>query len=692
MIKKLSLVLTCALIIASFARPGVAANLTEVGNVTAPHGFPIYYGDADALRLTLCTDDSALCIKDTVIPDNEFSVANNFGAEAFWWLAEANAPPLVAGGKALLTLAAEAAFGANEEVKNGNQMAFGRIRIRVDVPVDGTYTVTHPFGQKVFENVTVAEGINYTLDVGDFNFIDPAASFAGLLTSEIGPFLVWPDYQNEPSLLLNGAQYVGDPNVPHVVTGSPSGNNLFKVEGPGGVFTQTNLFTVMGKVYDGTAAVPHTYPPPPEQRLQEVGPVNTETGYPIGYPIFYKDFDNLTLTICPGSDPMCISEPIDQTNENSVALEVGEEAFWWSADAELPALVAGGKARLTLGLEAAFAGDGSVQPGNQISFGRVRVRIDVPVDGTYTVIHPYGELVFENVTVDEGINFTEDIGIVNTADPDSAFAGALNSKIGPFLVWTDYLADPTLKGLNGEQYVGNPAVAHTVTGSPYGTNIFRVIGPEGSNIDVQTDQFVVSGKVFDINNYRVAIDPNAPIAIEDAAATDEGVPVTIIVLANDQNLDATAAVELVPADGLIYGPFEGTVSVAPDNIVTYTPTTPGFTGQDTFYYRVRQGDFVSNMVLVTVDVRPVETLSVTRAEVRVRTSTWSVQGGGTIPGNIVTIYAGPNLDGQLVGASVVGADGRWAFNGRAQFVPGTTSVSIVSTGGAQLLNQPLRVR
>lgn len=41
----------------------------------------------------------------------------------------------------------EAAFLGN--VENGEQFPFTRLRIRMDVPAIGTYTVIHPYGQEV---------------------------------------------------------------------------------------------------------------------------------------------------------------------------------------------------------------------------------------------------------------------------------------------------------------------------------------------------------------------------------------------------------------------------------------------------------------------------------------------------------------------------------------------------------------
>ena len=57
----------------------------------------------------------------------------------------------------------------------------------------------------------------------------------------------------------------------------------------------------------------------------------------------------------------------------------------------------------------------------------------------------------------------------------SKFETTLGSRPAPFLKW-----DPTVAPAAPAGYVGDPTVDHQVTGSPYGTNIFRIEGPKGS--------------------------------------------------------------------------------------------------------------------------------------------------------------------------------------------------------------------
>ena len=108
-----------------------------------------------------------------------------------------------------------------------------------------------------------------------------------------------------------------------------------------------------------------------------------------------------------------------------------DEAFYFAAEAEM--LVGGpaasARARLILALEAAFGGTGAVVDGQQMVFGRVRLRIDDVEPGrTYTATGPYGVIAGE--ADDRGRVFeTEDIGA--PGDFTSPFA----SRIGPFLRW-----------------------------------------------------------------------------------------------------------------------------------------------------------------------------------------------------------------------------------------------------------------
>jgi hypothetical protein len=722
--------------------------LQEVGPVSGPHGFPLYYTDQNGLSLELCLDEE-WCFFDPVDQTDPDQVELGIGGEVFWWMAEAVAPPLVAGGRSLLVLAMEGTFGGDEAVVNGNQISFGRVRIRVDVPQPGTYRILYPYGEKIFQNVTVADGINYTVDIGSADFLNPRAAFAGALDSEIQPnFLTWTTFDQNPDLSdpilvgSDGARYVGDMGIEHPVKGSvivdanhSSGyRNYFAIQRELGdgwqTLSWTDLFSVMGKLHVREFQA-HVFPQeidPPVKNLAEVGPINralvydsaapvtdppeSTAGYAFGFPIWYEDQDGLQLTICPAADPMCIGDPIDFSDPVQVAFNTGGESFWWSADAQINADVAGDlifngegtlpqgfDAELGLALESTFGGAHDIFDGNQIGFGRVRVRIDAPVAGDYTIIHPYGVLGF-NVSPAEAadtggkraINYTADIGIINPSDPDGAFVGALYGDIGPyFLTWPEYATDERLKKpfINDEeltvQYVGDPAIAHGVVGSTffYGAeevpaNYFRVIGP---GFDVLTPLFSIQGKVFDEATFRVISDVNAPIARNDTAVTEQNVPVAIDVLANDT---FTGAVTVNAAN-----PVNGTLAVN-GGVVTFTPTA-GFDGTGSFTYTLTDDNGTSNHATVTITVNPLETIALDKARLDLRKLRWDIKGTSNFDGTVLTLYAGPDTTGSIIGTVQVDG-GKWNFRGTATSNPNVTRISIQSSTGKELLNQPLQVR
>ncbi|MBE0598122.1 MAG: hypothetical protein IH614_12710 [Desulfuromonadales bacterium] len=570
MIKRFSyLLLAAAMVFGAGLATTSWAQLAAMGPSIEPHGFPSYYEDATGLRLEPCLPPPAgfssvagdgvngMCAFDPLDLDSDIKVAG----EIFWWMATASIDNFPGGGDAILTLGIEGTFGGAEDPVDGQQITFGRTRIRIDTPVAGTYIVTHPYGQQTFvvTEADVLEGINYTADIGAANFLDPALGFMGTLSAPIGPFLTWPDYLNETLLKVfdtDGTtvleQYVGDPGTLSPVVGSPNGNNFFRVQGPGFTVEQ-EMFSVMGKVYDPsqTRIVRETWPEVPLPKLFAVGPVNrveplitpttaTVTGvdlpYPVGYPIWYQENigyiqapeGGVKLTLCTPGDPLCISDPIDPNDADQVLLRTGGEGFWWSAGARIE--VGDDRYQLILGLEATFGGDESLIDGQQISFGRERIDVDFDDDmpvATYRFTHPYGVRILSiDPARTDRIRFTADIGIADpvvelngvvfSGDPDGAFVGALYSDIGPkFLKWTTFnenpaLTDPLLKRPNianpniTNYYVGDPGVLRPVTGSPTGNNFFRVEKlvsgtPENGTWELvgQTSDFAVSGQVFD---------------------------------------------------------------------------------------------------------------------------------------------------------------------------------------------------
>lgn len=252
----------------------------------------------------------------------------------------------------------------------------------------------------------------------------------------------------------------------------------------------------------------------PVERLKEVGPIDPDTGFPL----WYKDSNDVRLELVwQRGDPFApaLGDPEgDGPLKNLPAFP--DESFYMLAEAELVAGGTGqnGRVRVVLALEATFGGNEAIADGQQIVFGRIRFRIDDAVpEATYTLTHPYGTVV--GTADDRGRVFeTQDIGV-----SPLAFEDALGAEVAPFLTWTP---DPALPA----GYIGDGNTAHTITGSPFGTNFARVEGPnigdagerpdpaDPGNINkIYTDLFVLQGRLAT----RAGVDVPRAVYSRDAA-------------------------------------------------------------------------------------------------------------------------------------------------------------------------------
>lgn len=245
---------------------GARAELATVGPIDPAHGFPAYYQDTNGVVLDLCIPESLAqmdacgAAADAGAPLPPYTFPDNFLDEFFWFTAETEIA-MPGGGDARLVQALEAAFSL-EEVRDGDQISFGRVRIRIDTPVAGNYTVTYPYGSQFFPNVPVDDrAINFTADIG----IGAPGDFTGALGSAIGPFLkpVDADGNLVPPVVIEGDTFLTD-GTPTRVDGSPFGTNFFRIcvdaiggiDGQGNPCIETDLFTLTGKLHDGPIPSP----------------------------------------------------------------------------------------------------------------------------------------------------------------------------------------------------------------------------------------------------------------------------------------------------------------------------------------------------------------------------------------------------------------------------------------------------
>ncbi len=254
-------------------------------------------------------------------------------------------------------------------------------------------------------------------------------------------------------------------------------------------------FTAVGPVNRATPFAPTGAP-------FITGPATFDSTFPLGYPLWYQDASGLRLTIT--MPPQGISEP------GPPPLNAGAEVFYWTASATIPNWTpnpADPARPLDAFIEFAMEGANFAVPladGGQQAFTRMRIRINTPVTGTYTVIHPYGSQAFTVTDAAAGINFTGDVGGANPLNPDSAFDGALaHPVVGPnFLTWNTFnsdpaLNDPQLRAANPAnptvpfQFVGITGIPHAIGAGPNGVD-FTIEGPATAT----TNLWDVSGKLF----------------------------------------------------------------------------------------------------------------------------------------------------------------------------------------------------
>src|SRR5215470_6000985 len=220
-----------------------------------------------------------------------------------------------------------------------------------------------------------------------------------------------------------------------------------------------------------------------------------------GYPKWYIDRNGLQLAPCldvTADDPCGLAGTLpNPAAPLSFPLNFPDEFFYSLVSAKIAGIGGGaGTALILNALEGAFGGptgtaaDGA---GAQIVFARFRVRVTggLTAGATYTMTGPYGTQSFVAAATGT-INFTDDRGC-GAAPPACPFNLVLvQPNVGPFVRWDATSAPPA-------GFIGHPAIDHGITGSPFGTNVFRLSGPNvggpGVNV-VETNLFSITGKIF----------------------------------------------------------------------------------------------------------------------------------------------------------------------------------------------------
>lgn len=693
-----------------------AATPFTAGPVNPQNGFALYVQDSAGLALEMCLDSvdgqgtPPPCFFDPVALGNAFSEQIGFGAEGFWWAADAFIDVPETGLSAVLVQAVEAAF-LTEEPIDGDQFPFTRLRIRVDVPQPGIYTVTHPYGQESYliESVDAGFEVRESFDI-EFNV---AATNQG----RIAPFLRW-----DNSLPAPPAGYIGDAATPHTITGSPLGTNFFQVEGislsglpiplaaDGGNIVTTDQFIVMGKIFTGVAPTPLVIDrtsyardingqvdifatSAPTAAVSIRGAANLPAGetaligdgngkffahIPLGDPSSLPMVVDVTATNAGNSATLHKSQLVDIITITKAEYDVTNgqlsvEAI--SSDlAGAPLLSATGLGPLPVNMQVAA-------PSARVSVtssagGAASLPINIVTAAAPGNLPPVA--VDDSASTDEGVGITINL-VANDFDPND-LPGTFPPS-GSIDVTSLTIGTAPDKGTITNNNDGS------VTYSPIpffnGSDQFTytVRDSSGAFSNVAT----ASVNVLGINN--------PPLAVNDLATVNVGNSINIAILNNDldadNNIDPTSVVI-----GTL--PALGTASVQANGTVAYVAGP--VSGTDSFTYTVSDttGD-ISNLATVTITVTDVltEDLVVQRALFRSGRNEWRIDGTSTVPGpgNFIDIHLGPDVQGALIATVEVDPLGIWRLKVTDSPVAanGATQVTVHSTGGATTTG-PLQVR
>ena len=695
-----------------------SAQLLRVGPTVPANGFPAWYQDKTGIALEFCQPlnqaelDGGWCLllpADTVVPE---VFPSRFADEHFYWAGESTIG-FTAGGvtsNALLVLGIEAAFAAGGVV-SGDQVVFARIRIRINsLPFSGTYTVYHPYGVKVFENQVAGGRLFDTDDIG----IACTGQFDCALLGHVGPFLL-------PSATPGGAElaavpgpvpgkaYIADPARVGPVTGSPVGQNLFRIEGPNGFVIQSNNFGLMGRVFTGVipgkvtvdrasyssladAVQPHKLDvfasafPTAQTRLPAA------PAPPAVQPVlaFYPD-------ACVASATGALAPPSGVAGVQM--FNAGTNYYGQTQPDVIPPAVCVGDltARDINGQIVPLFSEATVtdqvtiteaayDPANGGSLSVKAVSSDEVIRPALDVLG-YGPMVAGGVSVTPLAAPPSKVrvasakgGVVDllvTTMTGPAGGGGIPAAVNDAAtmledagqIFVDVLANDSLDGVP----IGSGAATVTIVGQAHlGTAALATTGEisytPGANrfgSDLIAYTVTVNGRTSPAASVAITITPvnDAPVAVNDTATVIANASVAINVLANDVDLDGAA--DLVNAE-IASAPAGATATVGAGGVITFAAAAAG---THTFTYRAIDGAGArSAAATVTVNVTGNETITITRADFVRSSLRWRVSGTTSVlAGQTITIAydngtlrpLGSSLVGFVIGTAVVDATGAW---------------------------------
>lgn len=681
----------------------------KVGPTSGENGFPVWYEDDNGLQLQLNLDpnDPFSGLDPAEIPDptQPVSFPNNFPSEAFYLSAEAELTTGT-GERARLVLALEAAF-VNEIPTDGEQVVFGRVRVRVSglVP-NAEYIVSHPYGTDTFiaEPDPGAPGfgeINFTEDIGGLN----GGEFQLALNSRIRPLFVrW-----DPAVLpLAPEGYLGDPNQLHPIIGSvvldqfDQPQNYFRIEGPGiGIGSpdrsttpginpdnciETRNFTILGTIAinSGVDVTRATYSRSEDgSRFIDVFAISDDTPQSIEVtgPGILPTLTNgtggtyFTRVNFTGDDvPSVVTVTNVSDNPDSIKTVIPVDFISataeYNTDTNTFTIIANSSDEIggvTLTVSDFGIGSFPVPLGgnltiNPINFSPANVTITSSNGGEITIpVHIIGSSdVPIPVVANAGVNQSVLIGASVTLDGTNS-TGPITSYN-----WSQVSGTPVTL-VNSDTAIATFIAPNTATNLVFS---LTVAGPDNSST----------------SQVSVEVIPSAPTPVANAGLDQTVLQGSVVTLDGSASTDAVS---------YLWEQISG-ASVQLTNANTSTPSFTFPKQEGTLIFRLTvSGPGGSSTDTVQISTVP-DILTATRIEFRTRDAEWRIEGTSNIvgPGVTITIYLGNNTGGLILTEVEVDALGEWRYRiSDSETTPDASrAITIQSSSGDILEAVPINIR
>lgn len=633
------------LLLLVFLTVNAQAALQAVGPVDPITSIPTWYQDTSSLALVPCLDQTTFCLLPppfdaATVPRSPITTTGpitdlNFPAEAFYYSSAATmniegGAGQPAGDKAVLASVLEYAFLTGVVPNTGIVFLRTDLQKMTKLTPNSTYRCVHPYGTFTFTtdaggNTTAGGGVAIRQEDPSgtaANYMPPLMQSAAF--TNIGPFLK----RAVGGLIVDpvsGHTYIGDSVTPVAVTGSPTGNNIFQIsrlDAAGNVAAtwQTNLFTLMGRVFTGQIPSPMTIDrvtysrdatseqvdifatalPTATLSISGTGLAATSltrdlapntTKYFAHIPLATTTLPtglNVTnsLDIPPINHPVTLVDDvvITQASYNPVTRAMTIKANSRDDLAPLPTLTV-----------PQFAAPNTLD-----------------ATGTLVKTLPVNTIPPLTVTVNSSKlgTATAFVSVVTPPAPPVAVDDAATTPAGTAVTISVLTNDTTTDALDPTSVaIVAPSANGTTIVSSNGTITFTpAAGFNGPTTTFTYDVKDTFGQVSNTATVTVTVTappPVAPVAVADAATTPAGFIVNIDVLVNDTITlpsvinPASVAIATAPLAA------QGTATVnSTTGVITFTPAA-GFTGTSTFTYTVKNSSvpaLTSNAATVTVTV------------------------------------------------------------------------------------------